>query len=68
LQTSVQTINILVDGIVVGNVTPSGTTYGSYSSNRFTVATGKHTIAFAGLNLLGHDNTVLIDQVAITAF
>jgi hypothetical protein len=66
-QASAQTINILVDGAVVGNVTPSGTTYGSYGSNRFTVTAGMHTIAFVGLNLLGHDNTAFIDQVTITA-
>ena len=65
-QASTQTINILVDGLVVGTVTPNGTAYFLGSSNDFTVTTGMHTIAFVGLDPLGGDNTAFIDQVTIS--
>jgi len=66
-QASLQTINILLDGVVVGTVTPTDTTYLGYNSNSFTATTGLHTIAFVGLDLLGGDNTAFIDQIAIAA-
>jgi virginiamycin B lyase len=62
-QASSQTIEVLVDGNVVSTITPTSTTYASYTTNNFTVTTGSHTIAFVGLNLNGSDNTAFIDAV-----
>jgi hypothetical protein len=64
--TSHQKFNVLVDGNVVSTFTPSGTSYQGYATAAFTVTAGTHTIAFQGLNSAGGDNTVLLDQVAVT--
>src|SRR5262249_28584268 len=64
-QPSTQTIEVEVDGTVVGTITPSGTNYGVYGTNTFTVTAGTHTVTFIGLNPSGGDNTALIDEVSI---
>jgi O-glycosyl hydrolase len=60
---SSQAFAVLVDGIVVGAFLPGSTDYTAYTTNRFTVTAGHHTIRFVGLDPDGRDNTVLIDQV-----
>jgi subtilase family serine protease len=65
-QASRQTIQVTVDGNVVGTITPSGTSYASYATNTFTVTAGSHTIAFVGLNPNGGDNTAFLDQTGIS--
>ena len=62
-QASKQDFEVLVDGIVVGTFTPSGTSYQSYSTSAFTVTAGSHTIAFQSLDTAGGDNTAFVDQV-----
>ncbi len=66
-QNAHQNFNVLVDGNVVSTVTPSGTSYQSYSTAVFTVTAGTHTITFQGLNSSGGDNTAFLDQVVVTA-
>ena len=63
-QASRQDFRVLVDGVVVGTFTPSGTSYQSYTTAAFTVAAGSHTITFQGLDTAGGDNTAFIDAVA----
>jgi hypothetical protein len=58
---------VLVDGIVVGSFTPSDTSYQSFSTPVFNVTAGSHTITFQGLNSVGGDNTVLVDEIALQA-
>jgi uncharacterized protein (DUF2141 family) len=65
-QASQQNVNVLVDGVVVGTFTPSGTSYLSYSTSAFNVTSGSHTITFQGLDSAGGDNTVFIDDVTIS--
>jgi hypothetical protein len=63
---SAQTVNVLVDGNVVGvfnNMT--GNTYSAQRTSSFSVSAGSHTITFQGTNLNGGDNTAFIDLVAI---
>jgi uncharacterized protein YabE (DUF348 family) len=62
-----QEFTVLVDGALVGTVTPIGTTYESYETSNFTVATGTHTVQFIGFNPLGGDNTAFVDEVAISS-
>jgi hypothetical protein len=63
---SSQTFQILVDGSAVSTITPPGTAYAPYTSNRFVIsATGNHTIAFVGIDPDGQDNTAFIDEVRI---
>ena len=64
-QASRQDFQVLVDGVVVGTFTPSGTSYQTYTTAAFTVTAGSHTITFQGLNTAGGDNTAFIDQIAI---
>ncbi len=61
-----QTFEVLVDGQVVSTITPSGTSYASYTSGSFAIgAAGNHTLTFLGLDPFGGDNTILIDQVSV---
>jgi hypothetical protein len=64
-QASSQTFAVEVDGTVVGTVTPTGTTYATYTAS-FTVTAGAHTITFVGTDPDGKDNTAFIDQVQIS--
>jgi len=57
-----QTINVIVNGTQVGQITPSGTNYTTYSVT-FTVAAGKHKIQFAGTAL---NMTAFLDAVSLT--
>ena len=66
-QSQYESLEVLVDGKVVGTATPSGTTYGSYETSNFTVAAGTHTIEFVGVNPMGGDNTALLDEVQLNA-
>jgi fibronectin type 3 domain-containing protein len=66
-QYTYQTFQVLVDGTVVGTFQPASTSYAQYTTNRFTVMAGNHTIEFAGLNPNGGDNTAFIDQVSVNA-
>jgi hypothetical protein len=65
-QTHFQQIEVLVDGAEVGFATPSSTSYDSYQTSTFTVASGVHTVEFAGLDPLGGDNTAFLDSVAVS--
>jgi hypothetical protein len=59
-----QTVQVLVDGKVVGSFNSiSGTNYVSYATSTFNLTAGDHTITFQGTNLATGDNTVLIDQI-----
>ncbi len=61
-----QTIQVFVDGQLVSSVNPTGTSYASYTSGSFVIGTGgSHTLTFQGLDPLGGDNTVLIDEVSV---
>ena len=61
-----QNLYVLVDGVVVGTFTPSGTSYQSFTTTVFNVTAGLHTIVFQGLDSAGGDNTAFIDDVALT--
>jgi hypothetical protein len=63
-QASRRDFSVLVDGVVVGAFTPSGTSYQTYTTAAFSVA-GAHTIEFRGLDSAGGDNTALIDQIIL---
>jgi hypothetical protein len=62
---SSQTLQVLVDGMVVGTFTPADANYAGYTTSRFTVTAGAHTIAFVGLDPDGLDNTAFLDQVGL---
>jgi hypothetical protein len=64
-QPAQEDFKVLVDGNVVGTITPSGTSYQSYTTGPFTVTAGSHKIMFQGVDTAGGDNTALIDQVVL---
>lgn len=62
-----QTFNVLVDGKQVGAFNYVGNTaYARQFTTSFTVTAGAHSVTFQATNLNGGDNTILLDQVAIT--
>lgn len=65
--TSTQAIEVLVDGKNVGTITPTGTVYSLYSTNKFTVTAGSHQIELLGLDPQGGDNTAFVDQVSVVS-
>jgi len=65
-QTQYQSLDILVDGVLVGTATPASTGYGLCETTNFTVTAGMHTITFVGVNPTGgSDNTAFIDDVQL---
>ena len=66
---SSQTFQVLVDGTVVGTFTPADTNYAGYTTSKFTVGAGPHTVTFVGLDPDGadKDNTAFIDQVGFVS-
>ncbi|MBY0526199.1 MAG: hypothetical protein K2R98_22585 [Gemmataceae bacterium] len=59
-----QTIEVRVDGNLVGTFTP-GSSYTLQTTGSFTVTAGNHTIAFLGLT--SGDSTAFIDDVKVAA-
>ncbi len=64
-QASSQTVQVSMDGIILGSFTPTGTGYTDYTVNYIAPTTGNHTLTFTGINPRGGDNTALIDNVRI---
>jgi len=63
-----ETWSVTVNGATIASYAPlaSATTYTAYTA-AFTATTGTETLAFAGTNARGGDNTVFIDNVILTA-
>ena len=63
--TSDEEVQVLVDGTVVGTITPADTSYATYTTASFNVTAGNHTITFVGVDPTNADDTALLDQVSI---
>ena len=63
--TSDEEVQVLVDGTVVGTITPARTSYATYTTAAFNVTAGSHTITFVGVDPTGADYTALLDQASI---
>jgi hypothetical protein len=59
-----QTVQVLVDGTVVGTFNVKGTSYTTLTTNSFTLTAGSHIIAIQGTSATG-DNTAFIDGVSV---
>ena len=67
-QTGRQDFAVSVDGVSIGTfIPPSDGNYNAYTTGAFALATGSHTITLTGLDTLGGDNTVFIDNVRLAA-
>lgn len=61
-----QTFDARIDGVVTGSFEPSQASAGYADvSFRFTATSSQHTLAFAGTNLNGGDNTAFIDHIRL---
>ncbi len=58
-----QDLQVLVDGVPVGTITPSGSTFADYQTAPFPVA--GHVVTIKGLNTAGGDNTAFVDSVQL---
>ncbi len=63
--TSDEEVQVLVDGTVVGTITPASTSYANYTTASFNLTAGSHTITFAGVDPTLADFTALLDQVSL---
>ncbi len=59
------TVEVRVDGALVGIFAPAGTGYDTYTTGSFRVSAGSHTITFVGVDPDGAGSTALLDQVRI---
>ena len=59
-----QTVQVLIDGVVVGNLTPSATSYQSLSTSSFLLTAGSHTLSLRGTVASGNA-TAFIDSIGI---
>ena len=59
-----QSLQVLIDGQVVSTITPTSTTYQTYTTAAFTATAGVHKITFQGMNASG-DASSLIDSVKV---
>jgi len=64
-QTQDQEIEVLVDGDSYGEIVPADTSYATYQSWNFTIATGTHNLELLGMSSSGDDSTAFIDGVSI---
>jgi hypothetical protein len=65
-QSSSEDFEVSVDGNIVGIFRPTSTGYQTYDTSIFNVGAGSHTIEFIGLDSAGGDNTVFLDNVALS--
>ena len=63
--TTLESFQVLVDGLLVGTFTPSGATYTNYATAPFTVTAGSHVVTFEGVDPAGGDRMALLDLVGI---
>jgi hypothetical protein len=63
-----QTFQVLLDGSVIGSFNNiAGTAYSSQATSTFTVTAGSHTLLIRGTDLHSGDNTIFLDQFAVTS-
>ncbi len=66
-QSGTQVLQVLVDGVPVGQYQPPSTAYTNYQTPAFTIATtGSHTLSLAGIGT-GSDFTAFVDDVRLTS-
>jgi autotransporter-associated beta strand protein len=60
-----QTVEILMDGKVLGRLTPPDANYLDMATTALDVAAGSHSIQIRGVNPSGGDNTTFVDKVRL---
>lgn len=62
-----QTIQLTIDGSVIGTFTPSTANYQQYLSSVFAPGGGTHVLGISGLDPYGDDETAFVDNMQIFA-
>ena len=63
---SIESFQVQIDGVTVGTIQPTGTSYAAYSTPAFTVTAGTHQIAFVGTGPTTSDNAAFLDAIAVS--
>lgn len=61
-----QTFAVRVDGKEIILVTPSSTSYSTFTTDTFSVTMGQHVVELRGLDPNGADNTAFVDMVSLS--
>jgi hypothetical protein len=60
-----QTIDILIDDVVIGTFQPTSSTWAKYVTKTFTATAGDHKLTIKGTNTYGGDNSAFIDDLKL---
>ena len=60
-----QTIDVIIDAVVVGSIEPKSSAWARYATPTFAVTAGDHKLTFKGTNTFGGDNSAFIDDVKL---
>jgi len=63
--TQKQTLDILIDDVVIGTFQPASAVWAKYATPTFAVTAGNHKLAIKGTNTLGGDNSAFVDDVKL---
>ncbi|MGY3054716.1 hypothetical protein ACVWYG_002925 [Pedobacter sp. UYEF25] len=58
-----QTIDILIDYVVVGSIQPTSDEWAKYTTPTFAVTAGDHILTIKGTNSFGGDNSAFVDDI-----
>ncbi|HCN82558.1 MAG TPA: hypothetical protein DIT07_02915 [Sphingobacteriaceae bacterium] len=61
--TQKQTIDILIDDVVIGSIQPTSAVWAKYTTPTFAVTAGEHKLTIKGTNTYGGDNSAFVDDV-----
>lgn len=63
--TQKQTLDILIDDVVVGTIQPTSAVWAKYATPTFAVTAGDHKLTIKGTNTFGGDNSAFVDDVKL---
>ena len=63
---SIESFQVQIDGVTIGTIQPTGTSYAAYSTPAFKVTAGTHKIAFVGTGPTTSDNAAFLDAIAVS--
>ena len=58
-----QTIDILIDDVVIGSIQPTSAVWAKYTTPTFSVTAGDHKLTIQGTNTFGGDNSAFVDDI-----
>ena len=58
-----QTIDILIDNVVIGSIQPTSAVWAKYTTPTFAVIAGDHKLTIKGTNTYGGDNSAFVDDI-----